>query len=226
MYSKCICKLVTSFAAIYFSPLISGNLAQTDPFTSAYQFLHLPQPAATTTAAAWVPPEAVIFNGFSWGGHHTICSSSSSSCFDTSLLCCYVGGWDPSYCHSCIQYPQQQPEEHGHTKPEWACWLVSSSLPRLRLSQAWLKWFLIIPLEMVFSHKSRIFRAPKHHVVHMHTRNSGKCSHILNFNTTCRRVLSSILWQLYSGVRALESSHLEARPAPVAVWKFSWPAED
>lgn len=34
-------------------PLIFVDLAQTDPFNSlAYQFFHLPQPAAATTTAA------------------------------------------------------------------------------------------------------------------------------------------------------------------------------
>ena len=161
--------LCYTYIACLVFPSISVDLAQTDLFDSpAYQFFHLPQPAAATTAAAWVPPEAVIFNGFSWGGHHTICSSSSSSCFDTGILCCYVGGWDPSHCYNCIQYPQQQPEEHGYTEPEWTCWLVSSSLPGWRLSQARLKWSPVILLEMVSSHNSKIFHASKHHVVHMH----------------------------------------------------------
>jgi hypothetical protein len=41
------------YVACLVLPLISVHLAQTNPFdSSAFQFLHLPQPAATTTAAA------------------------------------------------------------------------------------------------------------------------------------------------------------------------------
>jgi hypothetical protein len=89
-----------------------------NPFNSAYQVLHLPQPAAATAAAAGVSPKAVIFNGFSWSGHRTIHPSASSSGFDTGILRCHVGERDPSHCNHGIQYSEQQPATHGCTETE------------------------------------------------------------------------------------------------------------
>jgi hypothetical protein len=94
------------------------DFAQNNPFNSVYQVFHLPQPAATTTAAAGVSPEAVIFNGFSRSGHHTIHPSASGSGFDTGILCCHVGKRNSSHCHCSIQYSEQQPATHGHIETE------------------------------------------------------------------------------------------------------------